>query len=63
MRHISPELVSDRMRLALALVRCGYTPSAAATKAAVSEAELNFFQDVDNNGFLPRDPLPAKQLH
>lgn len=63
MRQPYPELISDRIRLALALLRCGYTASAAATKASVSEAELGFFRLIDENGDLPNEPPAPKRLH
>ena len=48
-------IISDRVRLGVALMRTGHTLSSAAIKAAISEAELDFWREVDRRGTMPRE--------
>ncbi|GHE73140.1 hypothetical protein GCM10019059_35870 [Camelimonas fluminis] len=63
MLKFHPQLISDRIRLALSLLRCGYTPTSAAIRASVTEAELTYWQEHDDNGLLPREAQRPKKMH
>lgn len=51
----STSIISDRVRLGIALLRTGHSVSAAAVKAAVTEAELDYWQRADERGHMPRE--------
>lgn len=52
---INPSIVSDRVRLGIALVRSGHTVSSAAVKASLPEAELGYWHEIDRRGIMPRE--------
>ncbi|PZR95177.1 MAG: hypothetical protein DI537_05175 [Stutzerimonas stutzeri] len=52
---IDATIISDRVRLGLALVRVGHTLSIAALKASLPEAELGFWCEIDRQGSMPRE--------
>jgi hypothetical protein len=52
---INSSIVSDRVRLGIALVRSGHTVSSAAVKASLPEAELGFWHEIDQRGIMPRE--------
>lgn len=52
---INTSIISDRVRLGIALLRNGHTVSSAAVKASVPEAELDYWQQADIRGNMPRE--------
>lgn len=52
---LNSSIISDRVRLGIALVRSGHTVSSAAVKASLPEAELGFWHEIDLRGTMPRE--------
>lgn len=48
-------IISDRVRLGIALIRTGHTLTSAAVRAAVPEAELDYWHEADRRGKMPRE--------
>lgn len=58
---INSSIISDRVRLGIALVRSGHTVSSAAVKASLPEAELGYWHDIDQRGSMPREIDTSKR--
>lgn len=58
---IHSSIISDRVRLGIALVRSGHTVSSAAVKASLPEAELDYWHEIDLRGIMPRESDLSKR--